>query len=148
MNKDLYHLNLLSKFHYAVAVIIAVFSLFPIIHLFIGISILTGGFFAEGANQNEPFPSFLFGIMFTIIPLIFILGGLTLAVCTFIAGRKLLKREGYTFCLIVAGCLCMMMPFGTVLGVFTIILLMKDSVKLQFTESVRASSESVAPNLP
>lgn len=133
MNKDLDNLKTLSIFYYVVAALTALFACFPIIHLFIGISFLTGTF-PESPNQpNQPdFPVKLFGLMFTIIPLIFILGGWTLAICTFIAGRKLAKHQSYTFCIVVAGILCTFMPFGTVLGVFTIIVLMRDSVKELF----------------
>ena len=46
-----------------------------------------------------------------------------------LAGRYLARRERYTFCLVVAGVECMFMPFGTVLGVFTIIVLSRPSVK-------------------
>jgi hypothetical protein len=37
------------------------------------------------------------------------------------------------FCLVMAGIQCIFMPFGTVLGVFTIIVLMRNSVKEAFT---------------
>lgn len=49
-----------------------------------------------------------------------------------LAGRALAQRRRYTFCLVIAGVACMFMPFGTVLGVFTIIVLLRDSVKELF----------------
>lgn len=36
------------------------------------------------------------------------------------------------YCLVMAGIECMFMPFGTVLGVFTIIVLMRESVQKLF----------------
>lgn len=132
MNKDLEQLRLLSIFHYVVGGIIAVFACFPLIHLAIGLSFLTGNFPVPPAGEGPEFPVRMFGLMFTVIPLIFILGGWALAVLTFIAGRKLARREGYTFCLVVAGILCLFMPFGTALGVFTIVVLLRDSVKALF----------------
>jgi len=36
------------------------------------------------------------------------------------------------FCLIVAGIICIFMPLGTILGVFTIIVLVRPSVKAMF----------------
>jgi hypothetical protein len=133
MNKDLDNLKTLSIFYYVVAVLIALFACFPIIHLIIGLSFLTGAIPEPPSRPNEPdFPVKLFGLMFTIIPLIFIIGGWALAICAFIAGRKLVKQQSYVFCLVVAGILCTFMPFGTVLGVFTIIVLMRDSVKELF----------------
>lgn len=133
MNKDLDNLKTLSIFHYVVAGVIALFACFPIIHLIIGLSFLTGAIPEPPSQPNQPdFPIKLFGLMFTIIPLIIIIGGWALAISTFIAGRKLAKQQGYIFCLVVAGILCTFMPFGTVLGVFTIIVLMRDSVKELF----------------
>lgn len=130
MNKDLEHLRILSIFYYIVGGLIALLSCFPFIHFFIGIVFLTGDF---GQQPNQPeFPTKLFGLLFTLIPLIFIIGGWILAICTFIAGRKLSKQQGYMFCFVVAAILCAFMPFGTVLGVFTILVLLRDSVKELF----------------
>jgi len=47
-------------------------------------------------------------------------------------GRFLAKRKHYLFCLVMAGIESIFMPFGTVLAVFTIIVLMRDSVKELF----------------
>lgn len=130
MNKDLEHLRLLSIFHYVLGGLIALFACIPLIHLSIGIMFLTSSF-PQQPNQPE-FPSKLFGLLFTIVPLFFIIGGWTLAVCTAVAGRKLAKHQGYTFCLVVAAVMCMFAPLGTILGVFTIIVLTRDSVKALF----------------
>jgi hypothetical protein len=62
-----------------------------------------------------------------------VLFGWTLVVCVVIAGVSLSHRKRYTFCLVVAGLeavLCM--PFGTILGVFTIIVLLRPGVKTLF----------------
>ena len=134
--EDLKHLNLLATFHYVVGGIIGLFSLFPLIHLFVGISMLRGGFVPDGhsGQENTEFPIELFGLMFTLIPLVFIIGGMALAVCTIIAGRKLARKQGYTYCFVVAAFLCTFMPFGTVLGIFTIIVLSRESVKKLFVQ--------------
>lgn len=147
MNKDLEHLRLLSIFHYVLGGLIAMFSCFPIIHLSMGIMFLTGAFPAPPQRAGEPqFPVKLFGLMFTIIPLIFIIGGWTLAICTIIAGRKLAKHQNHLFCLIIAGILCAFAPFGTVLGVFTIIVLLRDSVKQLFDGQANSTYGSTPPN--
>ncbi len=75
---------------------------------------------------------------------LFIVAGWTLAVLTAYAGRSLQTRKRYTYCLVMAGVECIFMPFGTVLGVFTIIVLMRDTVKELFgqnVESLPASGE-------
>ena len=147
MNKDLEHLRLLSIFHYVLGGLIALFSCFPLIHLFMGIMFLSGGFPKPPAQNGQPeFPVKLFGLMFTVIPLIFILGGWTLAVCTIIAGRKLAKHQSHLFCLIIAVILCVFAPFGTILGVFTIIVLLRDSVKALFNEQSPVTYGNTPPN--
>jgi hypothetical protein len=56
----------------------------------------------------------------------------TFAAAVVIAGQKLAARTSYTYCLVVAAIECMFTPFGTVLGVLTIIVLMRPSVKKLF----------------
>mgnify|MGYP000166472252 CR=1 FL=1 len=60
------------------------------------------------------------------------LTGWILAVCILLAGRFLARRTHYLYCLIMAGVECLFMPLGTVLGVFTIIVLDRDSVRQTF----------------
>lgn len=129
MNQDEEHLRLLSIFHYVVGGITALFACFPIIHLVVGLAMLLGAF----ADNNGP-PAFV-GLFFVVIAGCFILAGWALAICLFIAGGYLKSRKHYTFCLVIAGISCMLMPFGTVLGVFTIIVLMRPSVKEMFEGS-------------
>jgi hypothetical protein len=48
------------------------------------------------------------------------------------AGIFLGRRKHYTFCLVM-GCIeCVFFPFGTALGVFTILVLVRESVKQLF----------------
>ena len=65
----------------------------------------------------------------TIFPALLVLGGWTLAGFVLATGRKLKRRRSHTFCLAVAVVECLLMPLGTILGVFTIITLMKEPVK-------------------
>lgn len=125
--QDLEHLRLLSVFQYVLAAICGVLSLLPLIHLAIGVAILSGQLDGNG----DPPPPFL-GWMLVIFPLVTILGGMAMALAIAVAGRKLQRRSGYMYCLVIAGLECILMPIGTVLGVFTIIVLMRPSVKQQF----------------
>ena len=128
MDQNEEHLRLLSIFHYVVAAFGALFSLFPVIHLVIGIAILSGRFPGDGGNDDAKW----LGGFFVGFASLWILMGLTFASCVFFAGRNLAKRTRYTFCLVVAGLECMFVPFGTVLGVFTLIVLTKEPVKRLF----------------
>lgn len=128
-NEDLKNLDLLALFHYIVGGITALFSCLPFIHVFMGVAMLSGKFFKE-SNGAEP-PA-LFGWMFVVMGSIFILLGWSLAVCMIIAGRRLKARKSRVFCMVIAGIECIIMPFGTVIGVFTLVVLNKDSVKALF----------------
>ena len=94
-----------------------------------GLAIVSGAF-CEGSEGTAPPP--FFGWMFVIIGAIAILMGWTLAICIIIAGKKLKARQSRICCMVMAGIECMFTPFGTVLGVFTLIELSKDSTKALF----------------
>lgn len=128
MTADEQHLDLLAIFHYVVAGITALVACFPMIHLGVGIAMLLGAF----DRQNGP-PAF-FGWIFVAVASVMILLGWTLAAFIFATGRNLKRRTAYTFCLVMAGVECIFMPFGTVLGVFTIVVLIRDSVKRLFSQ--------------
>jgi len=130
---DASHLHLLSIFHYVVAAITGLFSLFPLLHLAMGLAIVTGKLPMEpNATGPEPIDPRLFGWIFVAFASVAIACGLTLAGCMAYAGRCLKQRRRHTLCVVVAAISCMMMPIGTVLGVFTLIVLMRPSVKAAF----------------
>jgi hypothetical protein len=104
--------------------------------LTIGISMLAGSFIPNDIPADTFFPFALFGLMFTIIPAIMILGGWAFAICLALAGYFLSKKRHYLFCMVMAGICCVFMPFGTVLGVFTIVVLMRTSVKGLFYQAI------------
>jgi hypothetical protein len=133
MNQDLEHLRLLSIFHYVLAAVTALLSCLPFLHLTIGLLAIFSPETLNGPNGGHDTreANLLFGSIFAIFGGTCILLGWTMCVCIFLAGRNLARRR-YMFCLVVAGVMCMMMPFGTILGVFTIIVLVRPSVKLLF----------------
>lgn len=126
MSQDTEHLKLLAIFHYVVAGLAAIFSCFPIIHLAVGLAMVTG--YIEDADPAAQWVGWAFVIFATG----FILCGWAFSVAVFLAGRALAKRTRYKFCLVMAGIECMFTPPGTVLGVFTIVVLMRPSVKQLF----------------
>jgi len=127
MDKDLEHLKLLSIFHYVNAGIWALFGCFPILHLAMGIAMVLGAF----SGGKNPMPAAL-GWFFIAFASIIISAGWTLAVCNFIAANKIKRHINYLFCLIVAGINCAFFPTGTVLGVFTFLVLLREPVKQIF----------------
>lgn len=124
---DLNDLRLLSLGHYVLAGITALFALFPVIHLVIGVGMLAGLL-----DAGEPVDR-LFGLVFIVIGLVMICLGLAMAAALAWCGRNLARRQRHTACVVVAGLACMLMPLGTVLGIFSILVLMRPGVKDAFT---------------
>ena len=128
--KDLEHLRLLSIFHYVIAGFIALFSLFPLLHVGMGIAMLSGVMPSNGAANSGD--EAMIGWVFILIGGGFVLFGELVAFLLFRAGRCLKQQKSYTYCLVMAAIACLFMPLGTVLGVFTIIVLVRPSVKTLF----------------
>lgn len=138
MNEDLEHLRLLSIFYYLMALLIALFSLLPVFHLALGIAMAVGwGDFGE-----DPPPPFI-GWMVSCIAGFMVLLGLTCAACFALAGRNLARHRSWIFCMVIAGIACSMMPVGTVLGIFTILVLNRPSVRALFAGAVGWEAEKV-----
>ena len=129
MNQDEQHLRLLSIFHYVVGGMMALFACIPIFHLILGIVMIVA---PDRMGAGDQAPPLFIGWLFTLIGGTFILIGWALALCIIIAGRFLAFRRHYMFCLVIAAIECIFIPLGTVLGVFTIIVLTKESVKQLF----------------
>jgi hypothetical protein len=134
LNQDLEHLKLLAIFHYVVAGFGALIALIPVIHLVIGVAIVTGKL-PDPKNGAMPVA---IGWLLIAMALVFISCGLSFATCLAVAGRFLTRRKHYMYCLVMAALACALMPFGTVLGVFTIIVLQRDSVKNLFGRPISA----------
>jgi len=79
-------------------------------------------------------PEFLGWIFVGLGSFLFLLG-ISMAICILIAGRCLSHCKCYTFTLVMACVECLFIPFGTILGVFTIIALSRESVKTFFSAS-------------
>ena len=127
---DADHLRLLTIFHYVVAGITGLFSCMFLMHVFIGLAFILSPTSLVG-NAGEVPPPF-FGWMFLIMGSIAFLSGWTIAVCLLFAARFIQRRTHHLFCVIVAGFSCLSFPFGTVLGIFTLIVLLRPQVKEAF----------------
>ncbi len=122
--KDEKQLDQLSLGFKVYAAINALFSSFPIIHLIIGIMIVSGTM-----NGGTDAPPEFFGWFFIIFASVFIIFGYAVSVCNFYAGRFIKERRNYTFCFVMSCINCTFMPLGTVLGILGILVLVRDSVK-------------------
>jgi len=132
-NDDLEHLRLLGISHYIIGGVAALFALFPLIHVGLGIWMLTTSEALQNHQQGEP-PVELFGDLFAALGLLFMLGGEVMAGLTLYSGRQIQRREKYLFSFVIACAMGLFIRFGTILGVFTIrvftiIVLSRESVQ-------------------
>ncbi len=136
-NNDVEHLRLLSIFHYIFAGMSALWCSLFIFHVVIGVAMLfDNSIFDEMPQPGGGAPPMgdmkAMGAMFAFMGGAVVLAGWTYAVLLVIAGRKLAARRGRTFCIVVASLSCFLVPLGTILGVFTLIVLMRPSVQTLF----------------
>lgn len=123
--------RLVSIGYYVMAGLTGLFSLIPGIHITVGTLVLLGKF--EMDSSDSDFPSELFGGIFVGVGSLMMLMGFTLTALVAIAGRKLKHFRSRTYCLVIGAVLCAIFPLGTVLGVFTILLLTKPEAKTRFS---------------
>jgi len=129
--EDERYLNLLSIFHYIVGGLEALFACVPLIHFGVGVVMIFAPVFARDA---EALPATFVGVIIAVIAGVVILAGWALAACTIYSGRCLAQKRRHTFCLVIAGVECIFMPWGTVLGVLTLVVLTRPSVKDMFSD--------------
>jgi hypothetical protein len=135
-NADTDHLRLLAIFHF----IIAGLSLLGLGFLFAHYAFM--GFFLNNPEmwkhaKEGPPPPEVFGILkwFYAFFGAMIIGS---GIGNFLSGWFISKRKHRVFSLIVAGLDCMQFPFGTALGVFTFVVLLRDSVRRIYTANTNA----------
>jgi hypothetical protein len=133
MNNDLEHLRWLSIAHFIGG---------GIAFLFIGVTLLQlfGTFqevkdILETKNSNPASKIDEIKTIMTIMGGIYISIELIRIICTITAGFFLKQRKNYIFCLVIAIINCAFFPIGTILGVFTLVLLFRASVKLLFQKN-------------
>jgi len=131
LRQDIEHLKLLSVLHYVLGGINALLACCPAIYLVMGVVMIVAPNAFDGGKGQGPPPQL--GWFLVVIGAIVIVVGWTLVACIILAGRFLAQHRNYMFCFIVAVVMCvLLMPFGTVLGIFTIIVLMRQSVRVLF----------------
>ena len=132
MNRDAEHLQLLAIFHYVVAGLAALFSLFPLLYTTVGAIFILAARHGT-AKPGEDLPPEFLGWIFAVLGALLFLIGIAIAICILIAGRSLALRKRYSFAFVMACIECLFVPFGTILGVFTIVVLSRESVRGLFS---------------
>ena len=120
--------KLLSIFHDIAAGITAFFGCLPFFQIAFGMMMFNG--MMGNAGPNAP-PREVMLLFFGMAVMMSVLMW-TCAAAMAAAGHFLRVQRYYTFCLVVAAIECINMPFGTVLGIFTIITLVDEKGKAMF----------------
>jgi hypothetical protein len=124
------HVRLLSVFHHVLAALAVLGASLPGLYVAMGWALLTGRSFVGKSTATPPPPQI--GWVFIAIGASLIALALGYAVLLLLAGRSLARTRHWTYCFVVAALSCALFPFGTILGVFTIVILLKPEVKAAF----------------
>lgn len=117
------YLDILAVFHYVNGGLAAIFTLAALGFLGIGLGAATGW----GDNWQPEAGCSLLAVMILVLIL---LGGY--AVLNLLAGRAIQTRNGYVVCLLTSAVNCLNIPLGTLLGIFTLVLLADPEVRPLF----------------
>ena len=131
---DQEHLKLLSIGYLISACLDAFFSLLGLFYIFMGVFLSKVIARAGAANTQGPPPEFvawIFGVLGVAILLI-MMASFVLKVLVY---QRLRQRRSRIFCMVVAGLTCIWIPFGTLLGVLTFLVLARSSVIRLFEET-------------
>ncbi len=129
-NIDVDHLNLLSIFYFVMGGLAFLGILILMVDFAVMHAVLSNPSLWQHQNQPPP-PPFVFSMLHMVMwfyPLIglFMMVG---AILNILSGIFLRTRKYRTFSFVIAGLNCLQIPFGTILGVFTIVVLIRESVR-------------------
>lgn len=124
--RDLSHLRTLAICHFVWGGLSMLFSSIFIIHIVLG-ALMVSGALPTGKGQPPPPPAM--GWFFIATGGCVVLFGWTVGVLVIYSGVCLRARKHWVFSIVIAGISCLSVPLGTLLGVFTLIVLNRESVK-------------------
>lgn len=132
---DRTHLNVLAICYWVWGGMIALFSLFGIIYIITGVAFMSSGF-PQPTTQtvNQPPPAFIGWLLIGMGALVVGLGQL-IGWLTIYAGFSLKAERRWMLIIVMGAVNCLSVPIGTVLGVFTFIVLARPSVKARFASN-------------
>jgi hypothetical protein len=125
---DAEHLQLLAIFHFIVAGLAILGLGFVLLHYLLASQLFFNPKMWEGQWRGPPVPAEFLVFMrlfYVFFGTCLMLGG----VGNLLSGIWIRARRHRWFSLLVAAINCMQVPIGTILGVFTIIVLMRESVR-------------------
>ena len=128
---DRQHLQLLCIFHFVLAGLAVLGMAFLFVHYMMFSTFFMNPQIWQNAQHGQPGPPFNPQDFFKVFIWFYIFFGVVLllaAAGNTLSGLYLRKHKNRTLSIVIAGLDCLQVPFGTVLGVFTIIVLLRPSV--------------------
>lgn len=138
---DADHLKLLAVFHYVLAGLSVIGLLFLFLHWTLMHAAMEMA--AKNPSKGGPPPEQLFAIFkwfYLVMGTMIVVSG----VANVVSARLIQLRRSRIASLVVAGLNCLAFPFGTTLGVFTFIVLLRDSVVQLYEATPSSAGISVA----
>ncbi len=132
------NLRILGVFHYVFGGFVALFSMIPLLYMGMGLLISLSPALFESPKGVSEAPPMILGLVFSGIGLVGVLVIATVAVLMFVAGRNIHRTRNLNLCTVAAALACFFMPFGTILGVLTLVELNKREVRDLFEQAKAA----------
>ena len=129
-DQDREHLRLLTIFYYIWAGFQALGGLVGLAFMGIGAFIASSPQIAQANNPPPPW----FGAIFAGLGALVFVSVEGMAALSFFTGQFLSRRQRHTFCVVISVLNCLSLPLGTALGVFSILVLQRPSVKALFAD--------------
>jgi len=134
------HLKLLRIGYFITGGITALASMFVLLYALFFFFILR---VAEQQPAETAPPTFVFWII-GLFGVGFTLALLTIAVLQFVTGQRLKQRRSRMFCMIIAAITCVHIPYGTLLGIGTFLVLGRPTTQEMFEGTTRAADTSAS----
>ncbi|HEX2862007.1 MAG TPA: hypothetical protein VHN79_10225 [Lacunisphaera sp.] len=129
---DAEHLKLLAVFHFVLAGLAVLGLGFLVLHWLFMSSFFDNPAMWENAKPPQPAPPkeffAIFKWFYAFMGVIIVGGG----VASLVSGFCILRRQARIFSIVVGGLTCLMFPLGTALGVFTMVVLLRESVAEEY----------------
>jgi hypothetical protein len=127
-DQDREHLRLLTIFYYIWAGFQSLGGLIGLAFIGLGAFLVSSPQIAQAHNPPPPW----FGAVFAGLGALVFVAVEGMAALSLLTGRFLSRRQHHTFCVVISALNCMSLPLGTALGVFSILVLQRPSVKALF----------------
>jgi hypothetical protein len=136
------HLKILSLGYVVSGSVSAFFSLFGLFYAFMGI--MMSATFSHlpdtSAKPGQAPPPAFIGWIFAGVGLAIFLMAMGMATARFRAAWCIKHRKWRVFCMVIAGIGCLEFPYGTALGIFSFIVLGRDSIAQLFSSEPPANT--------